>query len=462
MTAVDPAVLTAITTPDGDHSGQVRMAYRLAARYAGRLLHVPGLGWHAWDGKRWAPDENGKAVRAVLDVLRRALAESIADEALRRDVRKCEGASGVRGVLDLAGNLAELVCPVAELDADPYLLNTANGTLDLRTLVLRPHDPADRITRVTRGAWRPDEAGQRWPAFLAEVLPDEEVRSFLQRVVGVALLGKVVEHVLPIWTGTGANGKGVLYGSLLHALGDYGAPAEPELFTSREGAHPAGQMDLRGRRLVVVSESDRNRQLAEATMKRLTGGDVIKARYMRQNFVEFLPSHLAVLVTNHLPRVAGDDDAIWRRMRVVPFTVVVPEEQRDSRLGEHLELEADAVLGWAVAGWQDYGHRGHRLDEPDSVLVATAAYRVESDAVARFLEERCHLNPHVRVGVTELHQAWQSWQHLDGAEPMSPKAFGQALDRHGIEPARLSNGKRWRIGLELVPDEETAGQERYR
>jgi len=433
---------------DTVHRGQVRIAYRLAAKYGGRLMFVPKIGWHAWDGTRWALDERGAATRAVLATLRKALTDSLRDSDLREDVRKCEGDAAIRGVLSIASNLEAFVAAPADLDADPYLINCANGTLDLRTMVLRTHDPADRITKITRAAYRPGETGSgAWSAFLAQVLPDRDVQAFLQRLIGVALLGKVIEHVLPIMTGTGANGKGVTYGALLHALGDYAAPAEPDLFMAREGAHPTGQMDLFGRRLVVVSESDRNRRLAEATMKRLTGGDPIKARYMRQEFVTFTPSHLALLVTNHLPKVSGDDDAIWRRVRVVPFDVVIPEDEQDVHLGESLELEADAVLAWAVDGYGDYATRG--LAEPENVRVATEAYRTDSDAVKRFLAERCYLNPNVRATTTDLHNAFTSWAVTDGAEPMSQRAFGLALDRHGY-PAKASNSKRWRAGIELL------------
>ena len=442
---------------EGSHRGQVRMAYRLAERYAGRLLHVPRIGWYAWDGQRWAKDEKGAATRAVLSVLRRALSESLADPGLRQDVRKCEGASAIRGVLEVAGSLPAFVAAADELDADPYLLNTASGTLDLRTMALRPADPADRITKVTRGAWRPADDGGRpkpWEGFLTEVLPDEEVRAFLQRVVGVALLGRVVEHVLPILTGTGGNGKGVFYGALLHALGDYAAAAEPDLFMARDGAHPTGQMDLLGRRLVVVSESDQGRRLAEATMKRLTGGDRIKARLMGRDFVEFDPSHTAFLVTNHLPKVSGDDDAIWRRVRVIPFDVVVPEERRDGQLGERLALAADSILAWAVAGFSAYGEQGGQLLAPDSVTVATAAYRTDSDALSRFLEERCYLGPVVKATTAELFAAWSSWAVADGADNMSQKAFGQALDRRGLIAAAPSNGKRWREGITLSESDD--------
>lgn len=462
--ATDPAALHQVEPDQSEagHRGQVRMAYRLADRYAGRLLFVPKIGWHHWDGQRWARDEKGAATRAVLNVLRHALSMSLGDAELRQDVHRCEGAAAIRGVLEIASSLPAFVAAAEELDADPYLLNTAGGTLDLRTMEVRPPDPRDRITKVTRAAYRPEATGDgSWELFLEQVLPDVEVRAFLQRVVGVALLGKVVEHVLPILTGTGGNGKGVCYGALLHALGDYASAAEPDLFMAREGAHPTGQMDLLGRRLVVVSESERSRAMAEATMKRLTGGDRIKARFMGKDFVEFTPSHTAFLVTNHLPKVSGDDDAIWRRVRVVPFDVVVPEEQRDGQLGERLELQADAVLAWAVAGYRAYNEAGRKLAEPDVVKVATNAYRTESDAMTRFLEECCFLNSHVRSTTADLFARWSTWAALDGAEPMTQKAFGQALDRRGLVASPPSNGKRWRVGIEPVKADDSADEGRW-
>jgi hypothetical protein len=291
----NPAVTTA------EHSGQVRIAYRLADDYTDQLMHVHGLGWHYWDATRWATDDQGNATRAVLTVLRNCLAESLGDKELRADVRKCESANGINGVLAVAAALPQFAATVRDLDADPYLLNTASGTLDLRTMDLRPHSPKDRITKVTRAGLDPQAPAPTWSAFLARVLPAEPVRAYLQRLAGVGLLGKVVEHVLPILTGTGANGKGTWYKAICWALGDYASTVEPDLLMQRQGAHPTGEMDLLGRRIVVVSESDRDRRLAEATMKRLTGGDPIRARRMRQDFIEFEPSHTPLLITNYLP-----------------------------------------------------------------------------------------------------------------------------------------------------------------
>lgn len=435
------------------HRGQARFAYRLADRYADKLLHVSGLGWHAWDGARFVLDERGIAKRAVLAELRRALADSLADKQLRGDVRRCESATGVRGVLDLAAALEPFAAAVSDLDADPYLLNVANGTLDLRTLELRPHSPADRITKVCAAAYDPDAQSELWDTFTTRILPDESVRCFVQRVAGVGLLGTVREHILSIWTGKGANGKGTLDRALRHALGDYAATAEPDLFMHREGAHPTGEADLRGVRWVAVNESDKDRRLAEATMKRLTGGDTIRARRMRQDFFEFSPSHTATLITNHLPKVSGDDDAIWRRIRVVPFDVVIPEPERDGQLDERLELAADAILSWCVDGYRRYVDTG--LDEPDSVRVATNTYKADSDAIGRFITECCHVGPAVQCITSQLFDRWERWRITDGAEPMSLKAFGMALTNRGYPvPAQAVNGKKWRKGIALAATED--------
>lgn len=431
------------------HRGQARIAYKLAASYQERLMHVHGLGWHYWDNSCWKEDKTGRATRAVLAVLRKALADSLNEPDLRQDVRKCESASGIEGVLRIAKSLPELAATPEQLDANPYLLNVANGTLDLHTMQLRPHDPADRITRRTAAAWNPSADSHVWEAFLTRVLPDADVRGFLQRYAGVALVGKVLEHLLAILTGKGRNGKGVWYGAFNTALGDYAATAEPDLFMHREGAHPTGEMDLRGRRFVVVSESDKDRPFAEATVKRLTGGDTIRARRLFHDFTEFPPSHTAALVTNHLPKVSGDDAAIWARLRVVPFLVVIPDEEQDPHLPEKLELELDAILAWAVAGWQAY--QQHGLAEPDAVLAATADYHHDADALGRFISEECDTGPGHSALTESLHHAFSEWAAAEGLAPMSKRAFGIALENRGYEARKGGKGVRIRAGIQLKP-----------
>ena len=269
------------------HSGQVRIAYRLADAYNGKLKHVHGIGWHYYDGKRWAQDHTGAAPRAVLDVLKRAPAESLHNKDLRADVRRYESGSGVAGVLAIAAALPEFATTVDKLDADPYRLNCSDATIDLRTMKPGPHNPADLITKVTRAAYDPHAINTTWTAFLQKVLPDDEIRCYVRRVLGVALLGMVIEHNLVILTGPGRNGKGTFYKAACFALGDYADMADPEIFMDRKGAHPTGDMSLLGLRLAVVSESGRGRALDEARMKRLTGGDTISARYLYKDQVSF-------------------------------------------------------------------------------------------------------------------------------------------------------------------------------
>lgn len=438
----------AYPTEEREHHGQARIAYRLAGLYAGKLMFVHGLGWYVWDGKRWAPDDRGATKRAVLAVLRRSLAESLGDQQLSSDVRKCESAAGIQGVMDIASALEPFAVTAEDLDADPYLLNVANGTLDLRTLTMRAHDPGDRLTMVTRAAWDPQGRSQEWEGFLERVLPDEGVRGYFQRFVGLSLLGSVREHLFTIATGEGANGKGTSYNAVLNALGDYGHVAESDLFmqakSNPNGASPA-VFALRGKRLVVVSETEQDHRLAVALMKNLTGGDPITARPLYGSPVTFKPSHSALMVTNYLPKVQGNDPAAWRRIRVIPFDVTIPEGERDGQLGERLELAADAILAWAVRGFQEYLEHG--MDDPPAVKSATGEYLKASDAVARFIEEVCVLTPMASVRLKILFEQWQAWSEGDDTQRLGKLQFAREMTGHGYPPDSSNNRVLHGIGL---------------
>ena len=436
------------------HRGQVRFAYRLAEQHGSRLMHVHGLGWYHWDGTRWSPDHRGHATNAVLAVLRNEWGHAFDDKDLAREVRSCESASGVRGILDIAKALNPFACTVADLDTDPYLLNVANGTVDLRTMQLMNHNPSDRLTKVTRAAYSPESQSDEWEQFLAQVLPDANVRAYLARYVGVSLLGEVREQTFTIAKGAGANGKGVFYGAVLHALGDYGHTAESDLFmTTKSNANAASPaiMALLGRRFVVCSETERDHKLAAALMKNLTGGDPITARSLHRDPVTFDPSHTVMLVTNFLPKVAGDDPAVWRRMRVIPFDVEIPENQRDAELGSRLQLSADAILTWAMKGYRQYVSKG--METPEAVQAATTEYRRRSDAVARFIEDRCFVGEASSVTVAALHDAWSEWAKDDGADAMSKNELMDEMDKRGFPSARTKT-QRIRRGIGILDDDE--------
>lgn len=433
---------SAVSAGADEHRGQLRMAERFARMHGPRFRYAHGLGWLVWDSARWRPDRDGAPQRGVIDVVKAAIREA-ADAPTEKcnelldDVRRVESEQGLRGVLAIAANLKPLAVSVGDLDADPWLFNTTNGTVDLDTGELRPHDPDDLLTKVAPCAFDPHANGPEFAGFLATVLPDPEVRGFVQRVFGYAMLGVVREHVLPIFTGAGSNGKSTLLEAVSAAFGDYAIVADPDLLVDRGTAHPTGQADLQGIRLAVTHETDEGRPLASATVKRLTGGDKIRARRMRQDFFEFTPAHTIVMVTNHKPRVAGDDPALWRRIRVVPFGVVISEP--DVKLPEKLAAELPGVLGWAYAGYRGYRERG--LDAPETVTKSTESYRTSSDPVGRFLDERTTTAPSAVVYARVLYTAWSSWCQHYGEEPGSEVTFAEALGRRGVTKKRRSGGQ---------------------
>ncbi len=432
-------------------------AHRLIQSYGSRLRYVPV--WHrwlVWDGTRWAHDTTGQAKRWMTAIARRIYTDALAitDQQERKAAlnlgRRGESSAGISGALTLASTHQAIAISPEAFDADPYLLNCRNGTFDLRTRQLRAHDPADLLTKLTGAAYAPAARGAEWSKFLQRVQPVQEMRDFLARLVGHALEGRVSEHVLPIFWGDGANGKGTFINAIIAALGEYADAADPDLLTARNfDAHPTGTADLFGLRLAILHESDAGRRLAEATVKRLTGGDRLKARRMREDFWSFDPSHTFVMLTNHKPLVSGTDEGIWRRIQLVPWPVVIPASERDEDLGQRLVLEADAILTWVVDGYRDWRSRG--LDEPEPVTSATNSYRIESDALRRFLDERCLLGPNFTVRSSELFGTWSAWCARESEEPGTNKAFTTALRGRGYDTNRTNIGAVWR-GIGLAAD----------
>lgn len=448
-----PTKRLAAIKPDDDlvFRSHLRLAYRFEEAYSSEFMFVNGIGWYLWDGMRWAESKKGEVERALFAMLREAWPDAMGDPTLQADIRSAQTSSGTAGVLSQASKLESFARVASDLDQDPYMLNTPSGTADLRTFELRKHDPHDRITKLTRGSFDLTALAPRWDRTVQHILPDPEVRSFLQRYVGTALVGKVLEHKLLILMGPGGNGKGTFYEAVSFTLGDYAMSAEPELFMHKEGAHPTGQMDLMSKRWVVTSETDQNRKLASATVKRLTGGDMIRARKMHKDFVEFPPSHSAVMVTNHLPRVSGSDAALWRRIRVVPFQVIIPEDQQEGNLDEYLHLEADGILAWALRGWVDYTQRGYSLAEPASVERATSEYQSDSDDIARFIEECCTFGPGLRITQKSLRLRWETWRHYeDGAPTLSARAFARELTNKGYITSRGAANIAYFEGIDIV------------
>lgn len=434
-------------------------ARRLVAAYGPRLRYV--LAWHKWmywDGTRWALDTTGAAPRCGKAIVRGALgwaAEIDADEDERKRAiaaaKKLESSRGIGGILNLAGTEKGIGIDPSELDADPYLLNVANGVLDLHTLELMDHDPDRHLTKVTRAAYHPEAEAPEFRKFVERILPDEDVRAFVQRYLGYALLGTVAEHVLGIFYGSGANGKGTLTNTVDYVLGDYAITPDPELLAERTGNfHPTSAASLFGARLAVVQEFDEGRRLAEGTVKRLTGGDPVSARRMREDFWEFDPSHTFVLATNYRPVIRGTDEGIWRRLRLIPFDVSIPKSEQDGRLPERLRLESDGILAWLVEGYQDWQMNG--LNEPEAVRKANEDYRNDSDYIGRYVSERCTTNGMVSVNSTAIYEDWCRWCASEGIDHGSQTAFSTVLEQRGFEKG-ISAGRKVFKGIGLLARE---------
>lgn len=435
--------------------------------YARRLVHVYGdrlryvlawKRWLVWDGARWAADETGQAARWMKSIARLVTADALAIEdgkerkAAVSTAKRGESSGGVAGALTLAGTEAGIVVTPDGLDADPFLLNCRNGVLDLRRGELGPHDPDLLLTKMTGAALGSAVEGTEFRKFLERVQPDAGMRSFLARLLGHALEGRVTSHILPIFHGVGANGKSTLLGAIGSALGDYAGPADPELLTAKTfDAHPTGTADLCGLRLAILHEGDAGRRLAEGTIKRLTGGDRIKARRMREDFWSFEPSHTFVMATNHRPVVTGTDEGIWRRLRLVPWEVVIPPDDRDEELTAKLDAELDSILAWLVAGHADW--RANGLADPEQVVTATSSFRAGCDDLGRFIEQGCMTGLGMRAKSSELFAAWAKWCAQEGVESGTQTAFSLALTERGFDKKQTEVGKVWRgIGLADVPE----------
>ena len=408
-----------------------------------------------WDGRRWKIDDDGGALRCAIDTARILVAEALkemevanalyaaapddpsaakarseADRFFKWAV-KSQGKDRLTAMLAIAAAHAALAITHERLDGDPFLLNCANGTIDLSTGALREHRRDDLITKLAPVAF--DSAAQcpEWEAFLARILPDENLVSYVQRIYGYALTGSTREHVVAFQYGSGANGKSTANGTIHEMLGDYAAPAPRGLlFRSRSERHPTELASLHGRRFVTCSEISEGQVFDEALLKDLSGGDPISARRMRENFWSFMPTHKFFLAGNHKPIVRGDDEGIWRRLRLIPFAVTIPPAERDPELPLKLRRELPGILAWCVRGCVAWQRKG--LGDPPLVREATADYRRESDAVGEFLTRYLTFEAGAVIARKTVRRVYVQWCEETGHEALGAKRFSGRLRDRGV------------------------------
>lgn len=385
------------------------------------IKYVENIGWHAWDGKAWVFDPEGLRTRGmVASFIKELNVRTFQQPWNRKYTLESRYLNNVLGALQLS-----TLTPASDMDALPSYLNCQNGVLDLTTFELEEHNASLNLTMMTEAEY--DETiDPAWTTFIEEILPDQETREYLQRLVGLSLLGEVLLHTLPILQGSGSNGKSTMMMAVVHALGSYAHVAESTLLMSGAGeaqaASPATLM-LRGKRLVVTSETEDGKKLASAFVKQITGGDLLTARALHKMPVTWKPTHSVFLLTNPMPIVDGSDKALFRRLKVIPFSVIFPPDKIDESLPQKLELLSSSILAWAVAGLKDYRENG--INEPAGITAATDEYRNENDSLASFIESNLEFG----TGTVTVPELTDLLHHFEQGTDPKNRITSQKLNR---------------------------------
>ncbi len=442
-------------------------AERLVAQHGADLRYChPRQKWYVWTGTHWREDDTAAVERMAKATVRAIYAEA-ADEtddnrraAIVKHARQSEASNRIAAMISLAES--ELGIPVlpSELDADPWLLNCKNGTLDLISGDLKPHSQTDLITRIAPVEHDPDARSDVWETFLETATDgNKELQAFLQRATGYALTGDTREEVLLFVHGPTGTGKSTFVEAVKSILGPYATTADFESFLARrENSGPRNDIaKLANTRLVTSVEVDEGKRLAQGLVKALTGRDTITARFLHQEFFDFLPTFKLWLCANHAPKVDNRDDAIWRRILLVPFVHSIPKDQRDPNVKATLRdpsASGAAILAWAARGcleWQKHG-----LGVPPIVQTATENYRRSMDRLAGFIAECCVVDPQAQVKSSVIREAYEEWCKENGDNDLlRGTAWANQLRAYGCEQDRGTGGIRvWRGIRLLLEDEE--------
>jgi putative DNA primase/helicase len=445
--------------PDELKNTDIGNGWRFSRQHGEKFRYCREMNQYlAYDGKRWQPDPSTAEASAKDTVRDMAVAASKdpgkpENKALLQHAMRSATRSRIEAMLFTARSEPGMEIKAKDLDGDGHLFNCSNGTVDLRTGELRPHDPDDHISKITAVDYDPGAVAPTWDTFLSRILPDADLRAFMQRLVGYALLGECREEVLPFLYGSGANGKSTCLNAVQEVFGEYAMQAPPELLTLKHGpSHPTELAALMGARCVLSVEVEEGRRLAESLVKQLTGRDSISARYMRQDFFTFEPTHTVFMAANHKPIVKGTDGAIWRRIKLIPFEVVIPENERDPGLQEKLRTESPGILAWAVQGCLEYQRSG--LGEPSAVRAATEDYRADMDILAAFIDEDCVTAPGIWIKFADLYQGYVNWCQRSGVPAESKREFGNRLTERGYAPDKGAKNVSIRCDIALRTDRE--------
>jgi len=435
-----------------------------------RLIHRHGKGirfcpelndFFTWNGRIW---EKGEA-----PVIERAkeTAQKITEEAALisdKDERKrlfnwalrSEERGKINNMIKLTESVPEVRIKEKDLDSNPNLIGAQNGTIDLKTGTLMCHNRDHFITKETQVTHMAGAECPQFISFLDNIFQgNQEIIKFVQKAAGYSLTGSTNERCVFILHGSGKNGKSTLVNTLRYVIGDdYAAttPIETLMVKQYGEGIPNDIAGLRGKRFVSASEAEQGKRLAESLLKSLTGGEPISARFLRAEFFEFIPQFKIWLSTNHKPVIKGTDEAIWDRVRLIPFNVRIPDEEVDEELGEKLKSEAPGILNWMVEGCMKWREEG--LKKPQEVDDAINEYRREMDVIGDFLECCCVFGEGLSASISDV---FNRYQDHTGMKNVTKIAFGRLLEERGFTKKKGNLGRREWQGLALIEENESEG-----
>lgn len=424
-------------------------AERIAHEYGHVIKYVGEMGWLIWDGKRWKIDTKKEIERITAKVLRSLYKSE--DESETKWARMCERRNirmnSIKDLMPLVPGSRD------DFDKHKYLFNVENGTIDLKTGKLKTHDRELNLTKLANVEFDENAKCPVWLTFLNQIFKgDKDLIEYMQRLIGYSLTGDISEQGMYFLVGGGSNGKSTFVNTIKKIAGDYGTQTNSETFIKRKNDGANNDIArLAGSRFVSAVESEEGEKLQESLVKTITGGEPITARFLRQEYFEFLPEFKVFFTTNHKPVIGGVDDGIWRRVKIIPFTLSLKPHERDKKLEEKLSFEMPGILNWAIEGclkWQQSG-----LKEPKVVVDATGQYKEDMDILAPFLNEACYIdepkNEAIKIEAKELYNVYDSWCYKSGERTLGNRTFYRMLETKGFGKTKGTGNKTFLTGITL-------------
>lgn len=435
-----------------DDTGNVE---RFVDEFEGELMFVSQhKKWFYWTGATWTESigQHAEAAVKLMDSMHIEAAQCLARADMegykRLTIHITKSAGKIPYLLGLAAQHPRLRSDVAWLDCQPTWLNCGNYVINVQNGLDMAPDPLDRLTKRTRALYVPGATCPKWDQFLLDVLPDPQIREYVHRLVGYSLLGNVQERLIVFLHGVGRNGKSVFVETIREVLGDYAVGTPIQTFLKKPNASgPSNDLArLRGARLVAASEFEEGAKINTTLLKQVTGDEKITARPMYGEYFDFAFEGTIWVSTNHIPFV-GAQQAVWDRIKPIPFVTRISDDKVDVRIKSKLIEEAPGILQWMLAGAKAYLANG--LDTPTSVMGGIMEMRHDQDLIAPFVDEACEVDAMAVATVGELYRAYTWWAMQSGEKPVTKLTFVRRLGEGGYAPCKMTGGVRGYRGLRI-------------